>query len=495
MPHEGLYFRNANSVPNMKLGARSALFPTLLLPPRPILSLPARKGTRKVNHSAPLADHNFRYSLLAKEAGILDFSGKGALRGLLFPSGLVLLATVILIESHWLSLPASAIAFYYYAVFGVGIVLAWRFHSSRVLFALLILLLSERALEFFSGARQVPATGPGRIAFEAITFLVPLNLLFLGWARERGLSAPIVASRLLSIFLQSVFVAVLCRPGQTSGFALFEYSPLNPRWFSWTHIPQPSLLAFLLAGIFLLIRSFEISKPVESGFFWTLIGSFLAFNSGVIGRGPSIYMATAALTLLIAIIETSYSMAYQDELTALPARRAFNEARLALQEPYALAMVDIDHFKQFNDTYGHDTGDQVLRLVAGKLAQVTGGGKAFRCGGEEFAIIFPGMSLEEATQHLELVRQSIESASFHVRGGDRRYVSRKNDRRKAQVRRGRLSRSLSPPRRSRGAISVTVSIGVAQPTAKASEIDAVIAAADKALYRAKANGRNRLEAG
>jgi len=51
----------------------------------------------------------------------LDFSRKGALRGLLFPSGLVLLATVMLTESHWLSLPASAVAFYYYAVFGVGI--------------------------------------------------------------------------------------------------------------------------------------------------------------------------------------------------------------------------------------------------------------------------------------------------------------------------------------------------------------------------------------
>ena len=423
----------------------------------------------------------------------MDFSRKGALRPLFFPSGLVLLATVMLLESHWLSLPASAIAFYYYAAFGVGIVLAWRFHSSRVLYALLILLLSERALEFFSGARQVPATGPGRIAFEAITFLVPLNLLFLGWARERGLSAPVVASRLLSIFLQSVFVAVLCRPGQISGFALFEYSPLNPHWFRWTNLSQASLLAFLVAGIFLLIRFFEIPKPVESGFFWALIGSFFAFNSGTIGRTPSIYMATAALTLLIAIIETSYSMAYQDELTALPARRAFNEARLALQDPYALAMVDIDHFKQFNDTYGHDTGDQVLRLVAGKLAQVTGGGKAFRCGGEEFAIIFPGMSLEDAMQHLERVRESIESSSFHVRGGDRRYAPRKNDRRKAQVRRGRLSRSLSP-RRGRGAVSVTVSMGVAQPTTKAREVDAVIAAADKALYRAKANGRNRLEA-
>ena len=51
---------------------------------------------------------------------------------------------------------------------------------------------------------------------------------------------------------------------------------------------------------------------------------------------------------------------------------------LSFEAPYAIAVVDIDHFKNFNDTYGHDTGDQVLRLVAGRLAAVNGGGKAFR---------------------------------------------------------------------------------------------------------------------
>ena len=66
-------------------------------------------------------------------------------------------------------------------------------------------------------------------------------------------------------------------------------------------------------------------------------------------------------------------MVYQDELTALPARRAFNDAVLHLQNNYTVAVVDIDHFKKFNDNYGHDIGDQVLRMVAGKLARVSGG--------------------------------------------------------------------------------------------------------------------------
>jgi len=63
------------------------------------------------------------------------------------------------------------------------------------------------------------------------------------------------------------------------------------------------------------------------------------------------------------MVETSYLLAYHDELTALPSRRAFHEALLRLQPPYSIAMVDIDHFKRCNDTYGHDTGDEVLRLV------------------------------------------------------------------------------------------------------------------------------------
>ena len=99
------------------------------------------------------------------------------------------------------------------------------------------------------------------------------------------------------------------------------------------------------------------------------------------------------------MIENSYLLAYHDELTTLPSRRAFNDAMMRLQPPYSIAVVDIDHFKKFNDTYGHDTGDvQVLRLVASKLSLVTGGGNAYRCGGEEFTILFPGKRRDEVVE-------------------------------------------------------------------------------------------------
>jgi GGDEF domain-containing protein len=195
-------------------------------------------------------------------------------------------------------------------------------------------------------------------------------------------------------------------------------------------------------------------------------------------------------------VENSYLLAYHDELTTLPSRRAFNDAFLRLQDPYAIAVVDIDHFKKFNDTYGHDTGDQVLRLVAANLARVTGGGTAYRCGGEEFNILFPGRTTSEVADHLEQLRASIESSKFRMRKGDRRQAPRGPDRRnepaRTRRRKGQALRELVQDA-APTMLSVTVSIGVAASGKERSTPDLVLQAADKALYRAKANGRNRIE--
>jgi diguanylate cyclase (GGDEF)-like protein len=198
------------------------------------------------------------------------------------------------------------------------------------------------------------------------------------------------------------------------------------------------------------------------------------------------------------MVETSYLLAYHDELTTLPARRAFNEALLRLEPPYSIAMVDIDHFKRCNDTYGHDIGDQVLRLVASRLARVTGGGQAYRCGGEEFAIVFPGKTTRDVLDHLEQLRASIEASTFRLRGKDKdrrqeaRGPDRRNQRPRARTQAGhairQLSRATAPTE-----LSVTASIGVATSTPQASTTDEVVQAADKALYRAKAAGRDRIE--
>ena len=172
-------------------------------------------------------------------------------------------------------------------------------------------------------------------------------------------------------------------------------------------------------------------------------------------------------------------MAYYDELTGLPGRRALNEALLRVGSRYAVAMVDVDHFKRLNDVFGHDVGDQALRMVAGRLSGITGGGKPFRYGGEEFVVLFARASAAEALPHLEAARRAIADASFILRGPRR---PRKKP---------------ATPRTPRGpqvTVALTVSIGLAEPDQRKGNASPqqVLRAADKALYRAKGAGRNRL---
>lgn len=458
----------------------------------------------------------------------MDLWSLKTLKSLVLPGGILLLAASVVFRGAFGPIPHTAISFYYYAVFATGILLAWRFHSSRVLFVLLTLLLAHRALEFFSDGR-IAAAGPGRIALEAVAFLVPLNFTIFSLSRERGAAFPAILSPLALLFFESVFVAVICRPGATTGPAFLRPGFLGS--FPWTRIPTLALLAYAAALAVLLTRFLLHGKPAESGLLWTLVVTFFSFQAGGVGPAATAYWATAGLILVSSIIETSYLLAYHDELTTLPARRAFNDALFRLEEPYAVAVVDIDFFKKFNDTYGHETGDQVLRLVAAKLAGVTGGGRAYRVGGEEFSILFPGKSAKEVLPHLELLRSVIEVSSFHLRGGQERRGmatgpqsrepnSRSQERRnpdsrseefqgrdrRAAERRAETRRTPAPRSRARSTrfasaeaanreLSVTVSIGVAEPDAKARGPEQVIQAADKALYRAKQSGRNRVEFG
>jgi GGDEF domain-containing protein len=387
---------------------------------------------------------------------------------------------------------AALINFALYAALIAGLLMAWRFHASRIFFALLVLFLAERAVSYFSSGHAA-GNGPGSMAVAAVGVLLPLNFVLLSLAQEKGFTFSSVAPAGLLLFVESVFVAVLCRP---DSLALTPHPLHHPALAQ--PLPFAALLAFAAAAVILLIRFVLLRKPVESGLLWALAASFLALRFGGAGRIPSAYFATAAFILAVSMVETSYLLAYHDELTALPSRRAFHEALLRLEPPYSIAMLDIDHFKRCNDTYGHDTGDQVLRLVASRLARVTGGGQAYRCGGEEFAIVFPGKATREILDDLEQLRANIENSSFRLRGQDRRQEERGPDRRGSGGRnarsRGRAIRKLSRTKDTTAAeLSVTASIGVATASAEKSSTERVVQAADQALYRAKAAGRNRVE--
>jgi diguanylate cyclase (GGDEF)-like protein len=167
-------------------------------------------------------------------------------------------------------------------------------------------------------------------------------------------------------------------------------------------------------------------------------------------------------------------MAFRDPLTGLLSRRALDEHLRSLGRRYAVAMVDVDHFKRVNDRHGHDTGDQVLKKVARALSHVPDA-RAYRYGGEEFTLLVPGRNTEEVLERLEAVRERIASNPFRLRSAPRKMN-------------GRSARN----RASAGAplLKVTVSIGVAESDGANAPPASVIAKADKALYRAKDRGRN-----
>jgi diguanylate cyclase (GGDEF)-like protein len=317
--------------------------------------------------------------------------------------------------------------------------------------------------------------------------LLPLNFILLTFFPERGSPGRSLFWFLVLLFFESVFVAAIARPDQPAPVFLHVSPVASIHW----RLPQPAVLFFVIALGYLLVRMLRFQKPTIIGMFWALIATWLALNAGGAGKIGGAYFGVAALILAGSIVENSYSLAYRDELTGLHSRRAFNDALLRLKPPYAVAALDIDHFKNINDTYGHDIGDQVLRMVASKLARVGGGGDPFRVGGEEFTILFPGKAGKEIVDILELLRLNIESSTFRIRSGDeRRKVQRPTDRR--SERKKREAPRLNPS--SAVTLSVTVSIGIGESQPKLSS-DEIINQADKALYRAKRSGRTRIETG
>lgn len=396
----------------------------------------------------------------------------------IIPGGLLLLASALFLE--WVALPRTLSAFphvYPYAVFGAGLLFGWRFHRSQLVLAILILAFTERALHYYAAFDAT--TGVGRIVFNAVALLLPLNLGALSLISERGVvtTRRLVRLSLILLFLQPLAVALICRPEQAGLASLLEYRFLDAHSVLELSIAQPALLAFGGVLIVMTIRFIQHPSAVTSGFIWALVAAFIALNTKPIGSVSAIYLATAGLILVASFIESAYVLAYRDELTGLPTRRALNDALGKLESRYTVAMLDIDHFKKFNDRYGHDAGDQLLRMMASTLARVPGGGKAFRYGGEEFAVVFPGKSLQESLPYLEVLRKAVGTARFTLRSPSRPTRKPKRPR----------------PNDSAGEdVSITISIGVAEPTDENMETEDVLAAADQALYRAKKAGRDRV---
>jgi diguanylate cyclase (GGDEF)-like protein len=386
------------------------------------------------------------------------------------PEAPLLLATILLV--HLPSLHGILLSFgrfYPIAAFALGLFLALRYSRGRLLFSLAVLALATWG--------PLAANLAGRqMTFDAATLLVPLNLLVFALLPDRGAFTPSGWRRWGVILGEALVVGVLAKTGPLPGDALFRASLLAPGIVQMVGLPAPAILAFVLAFAMLAVLTIREPDGPGRGALWGLVACGIALTMGKPGVGATVGFSTAAVVLSVAIIETSYHQVYHDALTGLPGRRALDEELLKLGEQYVVAMVDVDHFKKFNDTFGHDVGDEVLKMVATRLATVARGGKAYRYGGEEFSILFSGVSAAEATPALEAVREAVADTEFTVR------------------KRLRPRRKPSPlPVRERSRHSaITVSIGVAEPGGRNKTPDQVLQAADRALYQAKEQGRNRV---
>jgi GGDEF domain-containing protein len=315
------------------------------------------------------------------------------------------------------------------------------------------------------------------VVFHLVCLLLPLLFgLFAAWQERTHLFQDMVARFAVLLAFGSVALGLEQSYPQALLMWLSEirWPALHGAWMSLIQMSYP---VFLSAFLLLAWQYWRNPRPLHAaqlvgllGLFWMLPKTF------ILPFTLNIMCSQVMLMIAAAVAHEAYQMAFRDELTGLPGRRALNERMQRLGRNYVLAMSDVDHFKKFNDTHGHDVGDQVLRLVASKLSKISGGGRAYRYGGEEFALVFAGKTLEECMPHLEVIRESIASYNIQLRNQE----NRPQDDQQGRQRRGGSGAS---------SVSVTVSIGVAERVEQRTP-EEVLKSADQALYSAKGAGRN-----
>jgi len=354
--------------------------------------------------------------------------------------------------------------------------LAYRFNQSKIFYLALAFILIQSITTGNIVRWDNLGIAELDIVYSLIAILIPLNVVVFSLVKERGIFSRWGWLKMFFIFVQFMGAAWIVGSSPPAIMSVIngEFLPWNLRL-----IPGIAPISLLILGLSIMIVLLQVR--LTKSFFSTIsvgiiLGTAMLVHWRDIPLSVPILNAAIGLMMIIYIIQNSYSMAYLDELTEIPGRRAMREELMKLGGNYVVAMVDIDFFKKFNDKYGHDVGDEVLRMVAAKLDRVTGGGRAFRYGGEEFVIIFAGKDLAYALPHLEKLRENIAGSAFSIRGKDR----------------PKNKPATIKPAKQVNKVSVTVSIGAAEKGQGRDKAGDVLTAADKALYRAKNAGRNRV---
>lgn len=378
------------------------------------------------------------------------------------------LAALVAQHFQWLDLDTLPLPALPLALLGSAAALGVFFKASRVGVAALLVLGCYLALDtsFIDAAEA-----------ELLLALLAFNLAVLAWTRDRSplngfglLLGALVAAQVAAFF----FLRQCCARWLTGGL------PLPGSGLPASLLDGYTAADLLLAGAVPVVLAAWIRRADQTGA--ALLTCILLLVLGSVFGGMPASLPLFALVigglLLILAVRTVYELAFRDDLTGIPSRRAYSRYLLTLGRHFSIAVVDIDHFKKLNDRHGHQVGDQALRMVAAQIAR-HGGGHAFRYGGEEFVVVVPGRDRERAQQSLERMREKIADYPLRLRSAGR---SRKSDAR-ARGRRGQGGGKV---------IRTTVSVGIASSSAGMKSPTEVLQAADKALYRAKRGGRNRV---
>lgn len=382
------------------------------------------------------------------------------------PLSIIVGASILFIKIGTLPSTAQNLILYFsYILLAVVILLSFIFNRSRVFFIASVVFISQILLmvcKVTNGVESFNITAVRSI----INIILPINITVIALTSDKGILTSSGKLRIIVILFEYLFIGWAIVSIRTKLIVFICSIPIQIG--NLATIPLSIFLIFCFAFILFIWRIIILDLSKDRLLFGVLIAVFIGLFSRNTNISIPVYFSAAGIILLICALHETYFLAYIDELTGLPSRRALKDKMMKLGGKYSIVMIDIDFFKRFNDSYGHDSGDEVLRFIGKCLKQIPSGGKSFRYGGEEFTVIFPGKNISEAIHHIEKLRENIAKSRIPLVKGSA--MNSKSQRAKK--------------------VSITISCGVAERNEKHPAPPDVLKAADAALYRAKDKGRN-----
>ncbi len=323
----------------------------------------------------------------------------------------------------------------------------------------------------FLAADLVNTPLPPHYFYSALIILSYINLLIIIPVKSLLKYSMVRSITLLLFTIELIFVDICyLSPHATDWIGFLNFNSLSD-CFLWIG-PVLSLVFITLCSA-LLKNEFHIGGLISSLSIVLAVVWVYGLDNGVPHKMQQLFMVVASLVLLTGIMFHWVSK-IEHRVVIDPLLQIYNreycskivseQAPMELSPPLSIAMVDIDHFKHVNDTYGHQAGDAVLYTVAQAVHTdaAAHGGIVCRYGGEELAVFFPGKRVKDTAAIMNTCRTNVEKIITNA--GNKK-------------------------------IAVTVSVGVAERTESAQPVTLVMNAADKALYKAKKGGRNQVKTG